>query len=79
MHEFGELAVASGVQQPQRSVQGLTLSLVYINDFQAAVNCSLSLYTGDPLLYQQVSTGANAAARFQSNIDIESVERTQIR
>ena len=71
--------MASGVQQPQGSVPGPTLSLVYINDLQATVNCSVSLYTGDPLLYQQVSTSADAAARFQSNIDIESVERTQIR
>ena len=45
-----------------------TLFLIYINDLPLRVDCSVSLYADDTLLYQPVDTIDNAV-KFQNNID----------
>jgi len=62
----GELPVTSGV--PQGSVLGPTLFLVYINDLPTCVNCNVSLYADDTLLYSVVNT-IEDSNHFQTNIN----------
>ena len=49
-----ELEVSSGV--PKDSVLGLTLFLIHVSDHTLMVDCSVSLYAEDSLLYQPVDT-----------------------
>ena len=65
-HKSQELKVTSGV--PQGSVLGPTLFLVYINDLPQHVNCHLSLFADDTLIYQTVNTPTDHS-QFQCNID----------
>ena len=48
-----QLPVTTGV--PQGSVLGSTLYLIYIYDLPVAVNCKVSLYADDTLLYSEVN------------------------
>ena len=46
---------------------GPTLFLIYINDLPNHVNCKVSLFADDTLMYQTVNTAADRTV-FQSNI-----------
>ena len=61
-----ELEVSSGV--PQGSVLGSKLFLIYINDLTLRVDCSVTLYADNTVLYQLVDT-IEDAVQFQNNID----------
>ena len=50
--------MTSGV--PQGSVQGHTLLLIYVNDLPDHVNCKVSFFADDTLMYQTVNTVAEA-------------------
>ena len=62
-----ELDVFSDVLQS--SVMGPTLCLVYINDLPLRVDCSVSFFAGDTLLYQLVDP-IEDAVQFQNNINV---------
>ena len=51
------LPVTSGM--PQGSVLGPVLFLVYINDFPSYVDCSISLFADNTLIYQMVDNTAD--------------------
>ena len=57
--------MTSGV--PQGSVLESTLFLIYIIDLPGHVNCKVSLFADDTLMYQTVNTAADRTV-FQSNI-----------
>ena len=56
-----ELPVTSGVLGP-------TLFLIYNNDLPSSVDCCVSFYADDTLLYQHVKTAIDAAS-FKLSID----------
>ena len=60
-----ELKVSSG--DSRGSVLGPTLFLICINELPLRVDCSVSLYADDTLLYQPVDT-IDDAVQFQNNI-----------
>ena len=61
-----ELSVTSRV--PQGSVLGPIWFLIYINNLPRQVDCCISLFADDTLIYQTVNCSAEKQ-RFQNNID----------
>ena len=64
--ESTTLAVTSGVHQG--SVLVFTLFLIYINDLSDCMNCNVSLYADDTLLYTPINNDTDRLL-FQADID----------
>ena len=64
--QSSEIYVTSGV--PQVSVLGPTLFLIYINDLPDHVNCKVSLFANDTLIYRIVNTAADHSVSVQHHI-----------
>ena len=65
-HKSDSLPVTSVI--PQGSVLGPILFLLFINDLPESIDCSVSLFADDTLLYQEVANN-NDLETFQENLN----------